>query len=153
MLAGARVERRSTQVTRGNPFLVTEMLAAQQTTVPATVRDAVLVRVMQLDAPARDVVELVSVVPSRIETAVLDRLHEHWERDAEEPESRGLLQLDGRSLSFRHELARRAVMTALPQPRARALHRRVLQALRERAAPTLHGSSITPTPQTRWTRS
>jgi len=56
------------QVTGGNPFFVREMLSAPMDTVPATVRDAVLARLIQCSAAARELAEFVSLMPGRTET-------------------------------------------------------------------------------------
>jgi hypothetical protein len=61
-------------VTGGNPLFVTEILAAVAGAVPSTVRDAVLARVGRLGPAARDVAELVSVVPAKTERWLLDPL-------------------------------------------------------------------------------
>ena len=50
----------------------------------------------------------------------------------------------GDDIVFRHELARLAVAGEVPAGRAVHLHRRLLAALRRRAAPTLPGSRTTP---------
>jgi hypothetical protein len=68
------------EVTGGNPLLVTEVLAAADQGVPATVRDLVLSRLAALSPAARDVAGLVSVVPSYAEPALLGsraRGHRH----------------------------------------------------------------------------
>jgi hypothetical protein len=52
----------------GNPFYVTEVLAAADDDgVPASVRDAVALRVAGISAAAREVVELAAVVPGAAE--------------------------------------------------------------------------------------
>ena len=53
-------------LTRGNPFFVTETLAAPRDEVPASVRDAVLARLRGLDADCREALERLSVVPSHV---------------------------------------------------------------------------------------
>jgi ATP/maltotriose-dependent transcriptional regulator MalT len=52
----------------------------------------------------------------------------------EEGVTRGLLRVSEGSLSFRHELARLAVESTVPESRARELHQRLLSALTERGA-------------------
>lgn len=52
------------ELTSGNPFYVTELLAAPGAVVPATVADAVLARARRLGQPCRDAVEQLSVVPT-----------------------------------------------------------------------------------------
>ena len=50
-------------LTRGNPFFVTEALAAPPDEVPASVKDAVLARVRRLAPDCREALERLSVVP------------------------------------------------------------------------------------------
>ena len=59
-------------LTGGNPLLVTEVLAAADSEVPRTVRDLVLARLVGLPRPAREAVQLVSVVPNRVEPWLLE---------------------------------------------------------------------------------
>ena len=59
-------------LTGGNPFFLTELLAAEDEEVPASVRDAVLARLSRLPAEARATLEQVAVVPSRCAVAGRD---------------------------------------------------------------------------------
>lgn len=115
--------------TRGNPFLVAEVLAARHEGLPASVRDAVLARTASLGPASRALLELLAVVPNRLETDLLDRLHPGWPAAAEPAERRGILELRDGGLAFRHELARLAVAHALPGARRLALGRAMLAAL------------------------
>ena len=116
--------------TGGNPFYVTELLASRDAEEPPpSVAKAVVARVSRLDDPARGLVELVSVVPNRVRTDVLDGVLPGWAAAAEEPERRQLLELDGAYVRFRHELARNAVLASLPALSRRRLHAAVLTAL------------------------
>jgi DNA-binding CsgD family transcriptional regulator len=120
--------------TNGNPFFVTEVLAAGSATVPPTVRDAVLARTARLSAPARRVLEVVALAGARVEVDLLaavlgDELHA-----VDEPIERGILHLAGGELTFRHELARVAVAEQVLVFRRIAVHRAILAALTERAA-------------------
>jgi len=119
--------------TRGNPFFVAEALASGSGALPDTVRDTVLARASRISALARETLEAVAVIGPRAEPAVLldvvgDRL------DVEACLTAGLLEADAGTLSFRHELARDAILSALPPDRRFALHVRALQALRRRAS-------------------
>ena len=117
-------------VTRGNPFYVTELLASQDTPeLPPSVANAVLARTARLDESARRLLELVSVVPNRVSTTTLDAVMPGWAAAAEEPERRQLLELDDGHLQFRHELARNAILTAIPSAKRRRLHSQVLGSL------------------------
>ncbi|HET6549370.1 MAG TPA: AAA family ATPase, partial [Solirubrobacter sp.] len=113
-------------LTGGNPFFVTEVLAAPGgATVPESVRDAVGLRVALLRAEARAVVELAAVVPGATELWLLDASA----AAIDECIGAGLLTRRGGALSFRHDLARRAVEDAISPARRRELDRRVLAAL------------------------
>ena len=124
-------------LTGGNPFYVTEALAQPGSGVPVSVSDAVLARVARLDDDARAAVEQLSVVPTIVgfdlaHTLLGDRL------DAlAEAEERGIVTSRADGLTFRHELARRAVEQSLAPLRRRTLHRAVVAALQVEAAPDL----------------
>lgn len=116
-------------VTGGNPFFVTEVLASEGRDVPVSVRDAVLARAARLSPAAKEVLELASVVPGRIERWLLEELLRPEMPDVEACIGTGMLRLGTDALSFRHELARRAVEDTLPAPRRQHLHARVLEVL------------------------
>ena len=61
------------ELTEGNAFYVTEVLAAGGSELPETVRDAVLARVALLPEPARRLLEAIAVVPLRAELWLLER--------------------------------------------------------------------------------
>ncbi len=112
----------------GNPFLVTELLAAPGSRVPTSVRHAVLARVSTLPPVCREALERLAVVPTEVPAGLLAALVE--DPAALEPaERRGILLSSYGAVRFRHELARRAVEEALPGTRRTVLHRRVLAAL------------------------
>jgi len=115
--------------TLGNPFFVTEVLASDTDGVSLMVRDAVLARIARFSPAARTVLELASVVPSRIERWLLDSVLGSATEALEECLRSGMLSLDHTTVSFRHELARKAVESTLPPLRHQTLHSQVLQAL------------------------
>ena len=119
--------------TGGNPFLVTEALAAAGgPRVPATVRDAVLARAVRLGGAARAVLELVSVVPAAAELWLVEGHLGEAGAAIGEAERSGLLVVEGQALRFRHELARHAYEESLPALRGLELHRAVLRILERR---------------------
>ena len=116
----------------GNPFYVTELLASRTADeLPRSIANSVRGRVSRLSAEERRLVELVSVVPNRVPTSVLDAVLPDWPAMAEEPERRALLAVDSRHVRFRHELARNAVRSSVPIAARRRLHAEILTALLE----------------------
>jgi len=115
--------------TTGNPFYVTEMLAAPPGEVPASVRDAVLARIALLSADARKVAELAALVPGRIEKWLIQEVLQAAEATIDECTVSGMTRDQDGSLAFRHELSRRAVEDSLPAAEARARHVQILAVL------------------------
>jgi DNA-binding CsgD family transcriptional regulator/tetratricopeptide (TPR) repeat protein len=119
--------------TGGNPFYVTEVLAAGTERVPDSVRDAVLARAAGLSARAREVLEAIAVVPQETEVWLLEALVEGHLEKLEECLHSGMLRAGTATVSFRHELARLAIEESLAPDRLVLLHRRALAALEKRA--------------------
>ncbi len=115
-------------ITGGNPFFVTEVLAGPEADVPDTVRDAVLGRASRLSPPARQVLDLASVVPGAVEQWLLEAVLNPDAWAVDECIENGLLVTGDGTLAFRHELARRAVESPLSAAVTRTLHAQVLQA-------------------------
>jgi tetratricopeptide (TPR) repeat protein len=124
-------------VTGGNPFFVTEALASEGSRVPGTVRDAVLARAARLSPEARELVDIASVVPSRVELSLLSDAAGPAASALEEALGSGMLELADESIAFRHELARHAVEDALAPLRSRKLHARILELLEGRGEASL----------------
>jgi DNA-binding CsgD family transcriptional regulator/tetratricopeptide (TPR) repeat protein len=126
--------------TAGNPFFVTEALAAEAGTMPATIRDAVLGRAARLSAGARGVLDAVAVAPPLAELWLLEALVGEAISCLDECISAGMLSSVPGGIAFRHEFARRAVEESLPAFHRRALHRQALATL---AAPPAGAPDLT----------
>jgi len=110
--------------------MATELLASRPASdLPPSIANAVVARASRLDPDARRLVELVSVVPSRVATSLLDVVMPDWPAAAEEPERRQLLEVEPRHVHFRHELARNAIRSSIPISGRRRLHGEILDAL------------------------
>jgi DNA-binding CsgD family transcriptional regulator len=121
-------------LTGGNPFFVTEVLASGNGAVPASIREALLARAAHLSAPARELLDLVSVAPGRMERRLLEALLDDAPALIRECAARGVLAAAADSVGFRHELARRAWEGALEPGAPAPLHARILRALLDREA-------------------
>jgi len=115
--------------TGGNPFFVTEVLATDGQTVPATVRDAVLARAARLTDGARALLDAISVIPGGCQLWLLDELASEQVEHLAECAASGIVSAVDEGVAFRHELARLAVEESVPADRKRALHRRALRVL------------------------
>jgi DNA-binding CsgD family transcriptional regulator/tetratricopeptide (TPR) repeat protein len=117
------------EATGGNPFFVTEVLAAGGGDVPPTVRDAVLARAARLSDPGRRLLEAVAVVPGSVEIWLAEELAgDDFGRLAECLAS-GMLTATGAGLGFRHELARLAIEASLAPDRRIALNEAAFEAI------------------------
>lgn len=116
------------QSTSGNPFYVTEALAAGGS-IPVSVRDAVLARAARLNDDARTLLDAVAIVPGPAELWLLEALAGEHVSQVERCLASGMLRAERDRVSFRHEIARAVVEEALPPDRAVALHGQAAQTL------------------------
>ncbi len=117
--------------TQGNPFYVTELLAAEDGWVPASVREAVRSTLARLPPPARALAEWVSLLPGRAERKLLERVAAPGAAEIDACLRSGLLLQIDDALAYRHELARDAVYQGLPAHRRTSGHRAIYEALSE----------------------
>jgi DNA-binding CsgD family transcriptional regulator/tetratricopeptide (TPR) repeat protein len=116
-------------LTGGNPFFVTEALAAPPGSVPRTISDAVLARLGRLSAPARAACEQLAVVPTAVDFSLATALLGGSLDVLDEAERAGVIRISAGGLAFRHELARRALAARLPRIRLGLLNQAVVRAL------------------------
>ena len=116
-------------VTGGNPFYVTEVLAAEGWTVPPTVTDAVLARASRLEPAARAVLEVVSLAPGGLEPAITVEVSGGGGDALDTCVEHGMLVMGLERATFRHELARLAVEGSVPASRRQRMHRGILEHL------------------------
>ena len=117
------------QRTSGNPFFVTEVLAAGHGEIPSTVRDAVLARAASLSPTARKLLDAIAVAPPSAPLATLGAIAGDAIEFVEECIRCGMVVPSGPGVMFRHELARLVIEESLAPDRRVALHTRALQAL------------------------
>ena len=115
--------------TGGNAFFVTELVAGRGEAVPHNVLDAVLARVGRLSPEARRTMEVAAVAGAAVELPLLEEVLGGDLALAPGVEQ-GLLLADADRVTFRHEIVRQAIVSALPPGRERTLHVALLEALR-----------------------
>jgi DNA-binding CsgD family transcriptional regulator len=126
---GAELYRR----TGGNPFFVTEVLAAGGEGIPVTVRDAVIARAGRLSQRARRLLEVVAIIPGDVEVGLLESVGGDLVDELDACIAHGVLSSTSTHVGFRHELARLAIEGTIPAHRRRGLHRQALAALESSA--------------------
>ncbi len=114
------------RLTDGNPFFLTEVLAAGDERLPLSVRDAVLARAARLEPQARALLDAVAIFPRAAELSLLERLAPDELPAVDQCIANGMLSMDGAAVGFRHELARLAIQDAIPAMRQIELHRAAL---------------------------
>ncbi|HEX5997072.1 MAG TPA: AAA family ATPase [Jiangellales bacterium] len=132
-------------VTGGNPFFVTEMLAATVDAVPTTVKDVVLARLTRLPHDAMVALRRLSVVPGRTERWLAVELSDGDEAPLGAAERVGMLDGSAGQVWFRHELARRAVegtLTSFERVRWNALVAGLLAERGESASRVVHHAAL-----------
>jgi ATP/maltotriose-dependent transcriptional regulator MalT len=120
--------------TGGNPFFVTELIAAGGNSLPSTLRDAVLARSARLGPSAAHALQAAAVLGSRVDPRLLREVAAVDEAAVEECLVAGALRREGGDVAFRNELAREAILGAISPGQAADLHRRAL-AVRRLAPP------------------
>src|SRR3954470_8075923 len=108
--------------TDGNPFYVTEVLAAGPQEIPVRIVDVVLARAARLPGDARSVLEIASVMRTRLTPDLLVEAAAGDSLGLDVCLMSGMLVLDAHTVRFRHEIARRAVESSLAPMRRRAIH-------------------------------
>jgi DNA-binding CsgD family transcriptional regulator len=120
--------------TSGNPFFVTEVLAAPSGSVPATVCDAVIARMTRLSPPAMRLARFAAVFPGGAERWLLEHALGADSAAIQECLAAGMEALSDASLGYRHDLARRAVEDSIPPGERQDLHALALAALLDHGA-------------------
>jgi class 3 adenylate cyclase/tetratricopeptide (TPR) repeat protein len=115
--------------TGGNPFFVTEAVAAGEGDLPQTVREAVLARAARLTPEGEALLGAVAIAPPSVEPWLLEALAGGELSAIDECLASGMLVQTPEGLAFRHELARLAIEKALSPNRRVDLHRKALEAL------------------------
>jgi predicted ATPase len=106
-------------VTGGNPFFVTEVLAAgpdalTRKDLPRSISEAVHGRLGRLSAKARETVHAVAVCGPRADVSLLEKMCPEARTALHECLDAGVLTGEGELVGFRHELARRATVAQIP---------------------------------------
>ncbi|HTI76435.1 MAG TPA: AAA family ATPase [Mycobacterium sp.] len=124
------------RLTGGNPFYVTEVLAAgpdvlAREALPRSVSEAVWGRLARLSSAGRETAYATAVCGPRVSLALLHDVCPAAAAGLVDCLSSGVLVADADTVGFRHELARRAALDQMPAYQRRVLHKQALTVLAE----------------------
>jgi DNA-binding CsgD family transcriptional regulator len=122
------------QLTGGNPFFVTEVLAAgaaalDRNSLPRSVSEAVRGRLARLSAGARETAQAAAVCGPRAEMGLVQQMCPAATPGLDECLNAKVLVAEGDAVGFRHELARRATLDQIDNLKRKLLHARALEVL------------------------
>ncbi|MFV2001178.1 MAG: LuxR C-terminal-related transcriptional regulator, partial [Acidimicrobiia bacterium] len=123
-------------LTDGNPLFVTEVVASGTASVPSSVQDSVLARASKLTPEVRSALDVVSVIPGEVERSLLNKILLPGKPDLSDAARRGLLNVGADTVSFRHELQRKAIEASLTSSGRRTINQRVVDALGDAGDPS-----------------
>jgi DNA-binding CsgD family transcriptional regulator/tetratricopeptide (TPR) repeat protein len=116
-------------ITGGNPFFVTELLAAPGQHIPVTVRDAVSARLRRLDDTTRAALEHLAIAPGGLELHLAGAVVPGGIDSLAEAERRGLVLVTDGRIRYAHEITRRAVVAECPAAQLAGAHAKLLAVL------------------------
>ncbi len=115
------------EITGGNPFYVTEMLASYREDIPDNIKDAVLALFNPLVGKTRDLWEMLSIMPDGMETANLAKVDNDWEQALDRCVSYGIILINNDKVVYKHELFRRTIESSISPLRRLQLNKRILE--------------------------
>ena len=119
-------------ISGGNPFYVNEILASYSPGIPENIKDSILSVYNRLDPQTRKVCELLSIMPTGLETDYLGELEPQYAPALAACLDARIIQLKDNRLLFKHELYRRTIESSLSPFTRIALNKRVLEAFQDR---------------------
>jgi DNA-binding CsgD family transcriptional regulator len=119
-------------ISGGNPFYVNEILASYSPGIPENIKDSILSVYNRLDPETRKVGELLSIMPTGLETDYLGELEPQYASALAACLDTKIVQLKDNRLLFKHELYRRTIESSLSPFTRIALNSKILSAFQDR---------------------
>lgn len=119
-------------ISGGNPFYVNEILASYSPGIPDNIKDSILSVYNRLGAETRQVCELLSIMPTGLETDYLEQLEPRYAENLAACLETKIILLKDNRLLFKHELYRRTIEFSLSPFTRIALNKKVLTAFLDR---------------------
>jgi DNA-binding CsgD family transcriptional regulator len=118
-------------ISGGNPFYVSEILSSYSLGVPDNIRDSVISSYNRQEERAKQVWELLSIIPDSFEVRYLEKFEPLYATAVERCLESKILFLKNDLIFFKHELFRRTIETSLSPLKRVLLNKRVLGLLQE----------------------
>jgi DNA-binding CsgD family transcriptional regulator/tetratricopeptide (TPR) repeat protein len=114
-------------VSGGNPFYVNEILASYSPGVPDKIKDSMMSVYSRLGEGAKYVCQILSVLPTGIETKYIERLEPLYADAIHDCIEFGVLLVKDGLIFFKHELYRRTIESSLSPFLRLALNKKILE--------------------------
>ena len=114
--------------TNGNPLFVTELASAKDENIPLTIKDTILAKLSRFTENAKRFIELISVIPGKIENDFIRELIDDYGILEECLES-GIIKNESQHIFFKHDLVRLAIEDSLSQLKKEQLNSQLLDLL------------------------
>lgn len=116
-------------LTGGNPFYVNEVLAWYSPGIPDNIKDSILGVFYSQKEEVRDLWELISVLPGKIDIRLLELIQPDFYLILDKCIHSGVLIQEENALFFKHELYRKTIEESLNPLRRIRLNERILEVL------------------------
>lgn len=117
------------ELTGGNPFYVSEILASYSLGIPEKIKDSILSIFRSADPKSRAAWELLSILPAGMEQNLIKEVNSDFPNDVTRCVDRGVIINVQDRYTFKHELFRLAIEESLEPLKRKNLHRAVLKVL------------------------
>ncbi|HMC86357.1 MAG TPA: hypothetical protein VKI61_12570, partial [Chitinophagaceae bacterium] len=114
-------------ITGGNPFYVTEILASYSAGVPDNIKDAVLSVYNRQDLNTKNLWQMLSVIPEGLELERIAVINPFWEDAISRCLETKILVYKNDKIYFKHELYRRTIEGSLSPFSRIALNKKILR--------------------------
>lgn len=118
-------------ISNGNPFYVTEILATYSAGVPNNIKDSILSTYHRLDPETKSAWQILSVLPTGFELKYLEKMAPSFAAAIHRCLELQIMVLKDQVLLFKHELFRRAIEGFLSPIVRIALNKNILDLLKE----------------------
>jgi predicted ATPase len=118
-------------LTAGNPFYVMEVLKHKNSSIPERIKDLVLAVFSSKDEKTKEFLEILSVIPTKIEVAFVKHIAQGFPEAYDECLNSGMLLSINDYILFKHELFRLAIEESLTSSKRSKLNKYVLKLLQE----------------------